>query len=147
MNDEEKQLIRDFFNYPEKLRDAGIVRSNNVLGDIGEWLCVKKYGLVLANSGRNPDFDGYIEDKKVQVKLHNAPIGTNVNDVGNPEKYDELIIILGKQSRLRPKNVCEDGFLFYKFSAQEVKNNMKQNKKYSCAKKVLGEKEYECVIL
>jgi len=123
MTDEEKQLIRDFFNFPNKLRDAGIVRSNNVLGDIGEWLCVQKCGLTLVESGRNADFDGYIEDKKVQVKLHNAPIGTNV-DVGNPEKYDELIVILGKQSILRPQNSCDDGFLFYKFSAQEVKETI-----------------------
>lgn len=69
MTDSEKQLIRDFFACATKLLDAEIVRSDKLLGDIGEWLCVKKYSLILAESGRNPGFDGHIDGKKVQVKV------------------------------------------------------------------------------
>lgn len=95
-----KQLISEFFTVVLKLNDAGIVRSDKLLGDIGKWRCVKSYGLVLAESGRNKGFDGCIGDNKIQVKVHSAPIGTNVS-VGNPDKYDELIILVGPRSRLR----------------------------------------------
>lgn len=79
MCSERMVLIETFFQRISSLEEANIIRSNNFLGDIGEWLCVQKYGLVLEESGRHPGYDGKIEDMRVQVKLHNSPIRTNLN--------------------------------------------------------------------
>lgn len=135
MTDSEKQLIRDFFACATKLLDAGIVRSDKLLGDIGEWLCVKKYGLILADSGRNAGFDGHIDGKKVQVKVHNSPKGNNLS-VGNPDKYDEVIIIIGPRSRLINKD-SNNSFHVYRFTANEVKMLMQRASGHYCAKGVL----------
>ncbi|TGU74578.1 hypothetical protein E4633_03695 [Geomonas terrae] len=143
MTDSEKTLMRAFFHSAEKLYEANIVRSDKLLGDIGEWLCVKRYGLVLEQSGRHPGYDGLIGNRRVQVKVHNSPEGTNLN-VGDPEKYDELIVILGPRSRLRPGSRSFT-FHFYRFTAAEVEADMKRSSGYYCAKTVLAGKEYEHV--
>lgn len=141
----EKQLISEFFTVASKLNDAGIVRSDKLLGDIGEWLCVKAYGLVLAESGRNKGFDGCIGDNKIQVKVHNAPIGTNVS-VGNPDNYDELIILIGPRSRLRNTDKTLS-FHVYRFSSNEVRDTMKRSSGFYCAKGTLENKKYESISL
>jgi hypothetical protein len=145
MDANEKQLISEFFAVASKLNDAGIVRSDKLLGDIGEWLCVKTYGLVLAESGRNTGFDGCIGDNKTQVKVHNAPIGTNIS-VGNPDKYDELIILIGPRSRLRNTD-NKLSFHVYRFSSNEVRETMKQTSGFYCAKGTLEDKQYDAISL
>lgn len=145
MDTTEKQLISEFFAVASKLNDAGIVRSDKLLGDIGEWLCVKAYGLVLAESGRNKGCDGYIGNKKIQVKVHNAPIGTNIS-AGNPDKYDELIILIGPRSRLRNTD-NKLSFHVYRFSSNEVRETMKRSSGYYCAKGTLERKKYEAISL
>ena len=122
MEASEKQLIREYFESVAKLQDANIVRSAKVLGDLGEWICVRKYGLVLESSGRHPGYDGKINNEKVQVKVHNSPEGTNLS-VGNPEKYDHLIVLIGPRSKLRIGNV-EASFHSYRFTSAEVKSSM-----------------------
>ena len=64
MDDTEKKLIREYFASVAKLQDKQIVRSDKVLGDLGEWVCVKHYGLVLERSGRHPGYDGKIKMKE-----------------------------------------------------------------------------------
>lgn len=145
MTSAEKQLIRDFFDCASKLLDAKIVRSDKLLGDIGEWLCVEKYGLVLASSGRNPGFDGLIGKEKVQVKVHNSPKGTNLA-VGNPEKYDKLIVIIGPRSRLRHEDSA-NSFHVYHFTANEVKTLMMQASGHYCAKEILHARNHESIAI
>ena len=119
------------------MQDAKIVRSDKLLGDIGEWLCVQNYGLVLEKSGRHPGYDGKIGKTRVQVKVHNSPTGTNLN-VGSPDKYDELIVILGPRSRLRV-DPNASAFHVYRFPAPDVKRNMQRKTGCYCAKKVLSD--------
>lgn len=145
MTKSEKKLIRDFFACAALLLDAKIVRSDKLLGDIGEWLCVKKYNLVLAISGRNPGFDGYIGRKKVQVKVHNSSKGTNLA-VGNPEKYDKLIVIIGPRSRLRHDNSVHS-FHVYHFRSDEVKTLMARASGYYCAKAILNTRKHESIAI
>jgi len=135
MNDNEKKLINNFFQSVEALHKSKIIRSDKVLGDFAEWLCVKKYGLVLATSGRNVGFDGLIGKLKVQVKAHNSPKGTNLS-VGNPDKYDMVYVIIGKNSCLRDVSKG-DGIHIYKFTSADVNNKMKRKKGFYCAKKIL----------
>lgn len=145
MDNTEKQLISEFFAVSSKLNDAGIVRSDKLLGDIGEWLCVKQYGLVLAESGRNKGYDGCIGDSKIQVKVHNAPIGTNVS-VGNPAKYDQIIILIGPRSRLRNTDK-KLSFHIYRFTSIEVRETMKRSSGFYCAKGTLRNKPYDEISL
>ena len=136
MNDTEKKLLRHFFGFTANLIEAGIVRSDKILGDIAEWLCVKNFGLVLCQSSRQTGFDGYIGTSKVQVKMHNSPEGTNLS-VGTPSAYDELIVIIGPRSKLRINDV-ENCFLAYRFSSEEVTSLMKRSSGFYCAKTVLS---------
>lgn len=145
MDASDLQLISEFFAVASKLNDAGIVRSDKLLGDIGEWLCVKAYGLVLAESGRSKGFDGCIGDNEIQVKVHNAPIGTNVS-VGNPDNYDELIILIGPRSRLRDTDNTQS-FHVYRFSSNEVKSTMKRSSGFYCSKGTLEGKQHEAIAL
>lgn len=139
----ETKLIRDFFKSVAILQDKGIVRSDKVLGDIGEWVCVKKYGLVLELSGRHPGYDGRINNEKVQVKVHNSPKGTNLS-AGNPDKYDHLIVLIGPKSRLRIGGVGES-FHAYRFTSVEVKKLMARKSGHYCAKAILNERSYDSI--
>lgn len=145
MKDSETLLIKAFFDCIAKLMDANIIRSNTSIGDIGEWLCVHKYGLKLNESSRHPGFDGWIGQEKVQVKLHNSPKGKNLN-VGNPDKYDKLIILLGPNSYLRVHDSVIS-FHAYNFTSSEVKQLMKRKRGYFCAKKICNINPYESIIL
>jgi len=140
MDATEKKIIRGYFKAVEKLQDKNIIRSDKVLGDLGEWICVDKFGLVLEESGRHPGYDGKINGEKVQVKVHNSPEGTNLS-VGNPEKYNQLIVLIGPRSKLRIEE-RDDSFHVYRFSSAEVENTMSRSSGYYCAKGVLKSKNY-----
>lgn len=143
MEASDKQLIREYFESVAKLQDANIVRSDKVLGDLGEWICVRKYGLVLESSGRHPGFDGKINNEKVQVKVHNSPEGTNIS-VGDPEKYDHLIVLIGPRSKLRI-GIVDESFHSYRFTSAEVKSSMTRSSGHYCAKRTLQNKQYESI--
>lgn len=145
MTNNEKLLIREFFSYVTKLHEAKIARSDNLLGDIGEWICVSRYGLVLTDSRRNPGFDGYINGKKIQVKMHNSPTKTNLL-LGEPEKYDEAIVIVGPRS-LWAKPDPSTFFYVYRFSALEVKTLMRRRTGYYCAKTTLRTKTPDLIAI
>lgn len=142
---EELQLLREFEDVKARLRVAGIVRSGNVTGDIGEWLMVRQYGLELHPSCRNKGFEGYIELEGVryraQVKVHNAGIGKN-QMVGDPTMYDMLIVLIGPESTLRDASVKEGGpgsFHVYIFEPADIMARMHRYRDgtYSFAKTVL----------
>jgi hypothetical protein len=122
----ERQLLREYHDVCARLRKAGLARSGNISGDIGEWLIVQLYGLELVKSSRNKGFEGYIElegtPRRAQVKMHNSTEGTNHN-VGNPKLYDVLFVVLGPASKLRDPRITEcgrDSFHVYVFEPWEV---------------------------
>lgn len=101
LNADEKDLLNKFFKAVEELKDAKIIRSDKYLGDIGEFLACKFFELTPMKSGRHPDYDAETKDGKlVQIKYHDSPKRTNIY-VGNPEKYDKLVIVLGPRSFFR----------------------------------------------
>jgi hypothetical protein len=136
-------LIKEYLACILKLRDAKIVRSGKILGDIGEWLCIQQFGLVPETSGRHPGYDGKIGNSRVQVKVHNSPEGTNLN-VGNPENYDELIVILGPHSRLRIGHT-KSSFNVYRFSSSNVTRLMKNESGFYCARAILENEHPEII--
>jgi len=143
MEASEKKLIREYFESVENLQNSNIVRSDKVLGDLGEWICVQKYGLVLEESGRHPGYDGKIGDETVQVKVHNSPEGTNLS-VGNPDKYDLLIVLIGPRSKLRIGG-RDESFHSYRFTSAEVKKLMARSSGHYCAKGILESRGHDSI--
>ena len=145
MTEDQRALIRDFFACAASLQDAQMIRSDKILGDLAEWICTDRYGLVLATSGRHPGYDGVIGKTKVQVKAHNSPKGTNLS-VGNPDLYDELIVLIGPRSRLRV-GLAGQTFHVYRFTASQVAANLRRAKGCYCAKGSLTGMTYDVVDL
>lgn len=143
MKASDKKLICEYFEAVAKLQSNNIVRSDKVLGDLGEWICVQKYGLVLEASGRHPDYDGKINNEKVQVKVHNSPERTNLS-VGNPNRYDHLIVLIGPRSKLRIGSI-DESFHSYRFTSAEVIKLMARRSGHYCAKGILKERNYESI--
>ena len=68
-------------------------------------------------SRREPRHDGYIEGKRVQVKFNG---GTSITiDAGNPNTYDELVVILGPNSVMRAPE-CSESYVIYRIPSEIV---------------------------
>ncbi|PPD42164.1 MAG: hypothetical protein CTY16_14850 [Methylobacter sp.] len=133
MNNETKQAISQFFESIEKLKQFGVFRSDKYLGDLGEYISQYFYNIELAKSGRQPGHDGIDSEGLVQVKYHGSITRTNI-DLGNPDEYQNLLIVLGPNSLLRNSSV-EGDFLVYRMSADTVRQFKNENKEtYSCGK-------------
>jgi hypothetical protein len=125
--------ISDFFAAVAQLRELGIIRSDKYLGDLGEYICTHFYGINLASSGRQAGYDGTDADGTIQVKYHGSTTRTNI-DLGDPEQYQNLLVVLGPSSLLRPTQFAGD-FLVYRMSAEQVRRHKNTDKgTYSCGK-------------
>ncbi|MCD9468559.1 hypothetical protein [Photobacterium iliopiscarium] len=131
-----KKAIDDYFNAIDKLKKLGIVRSKNTVGDIGEFLCTVAYPELRLDSKKTTEgYDAILDEKKIQIKYRNSQDGNNI-DLGFPEKYNEIIVVLGIDSAHRMIGDSDEDFLFYRFTSQEVKDHMvmPSGKKYSLSK-------------
>ncbi|MFY2558184.1 DUF6998 domain-containing protein [Corallococcus terminator] len=141
MTDEQMTAIGEFFAAAEKLKGLGIIRSDKYLGDIAEFLAVSQFGMTLASSGREPGHDGIIEGRKVQVKFNG---GTSKNiECGNPDDYDELIVVLGPNSIMRRPDITTH-FAIYRIPSDTVRGKTphKDNKR----RLAKGDLPSECLI-
>ncbi len=122
-SDEQARVLREYFKMPQKLKDAGIVRSKKILGDIGEFLCTKVYSnLELASQKNQKGYDATRNGKKIQIKFSDSSDAKNIN-LGNPSEYDEVIVVLGVNSSHRYSHECasrKGKILFYGFTKKEV---------------------------
>lgn len=60
--------LRLFDEAGQRLKDAGLLRSNNLVGDVGEWIAARYYGVELAKT-RTTGYDLITRDgRRVQVK-------------------------------------------------------------------------------
>jgi len=114
----QSRAINQFFSTVERLKSLKVIRSDKYLGDIAEFICKDQFGLKLAASGRQPGYDGHIRGKRVQVKF--AGGSSTTVDCGDPEKYDELLILLGPKSVLRSESNPK-GFVAYRVPRKVVK--------------------------
>ncbi len=136
MTPEQESAIARFFEAVERLEELDVIRSSRFLGDIGEFLCADTFGTVLADELRLPGYDGTHEGKRVQVKFNNSPTGNNIN-VGDPDKYEELVVILGPRSKLREADHGQGEFRVYRFESNDVRPWCTGKNKYYCAKERL----------
>jgi hypothetical protein len=119
--DEQDAAISDFFSAVQKLQSLGVIRSNKHIADIAEFICCEFLGMTLVKSGSQSGFDGWINGEKCQVKYSGGKSTTI--DLGNPDEYEHLFIVLGPGSALRPKNKVER-WLVYSISSEVVKQVM-----------------------
>lgn len=133
---EQVQAITEFMNAAAKLRSLTVIRSDRFLGDIGEFLAASEFQLTLAKSSRQEGHDTEGETNRVQIKFHNSPTRTNIN-LGNPDKYDRVLIVIGPDSRLHPGGSSTGRYCFYDFLASHVKTHFSTKKTYSCGKQAL----------
>ncbi|MEX8518861.1 MAG: hypothetical protein AB3X44_10135 [Leptothrix sp. (in: b-proteobacteria)] len=134
MENNHKNAINKFFLSLDELRNLGIVRFSVIFGDIGEFLCTKVFsGLSLEGRRTNHGYDATYEGQKVQIKFSNSSDAKNI-DLGNPEKYDVLIVVLGKKSTHIMLDDSNSDYLFYKYTSNEVKNKFKTNGKFKLSK-------------
>jgi hypothetical protein len=125
--------ISEFFDAVAKLRKLGVIRSDKYLGDLAEYIGQHFYEIELAVSGRQVGYDGVDKEGKVQVKYHGSPTRTNI-DLGDPNQYDNLLVVLGPGSLLRSTSHAEE-FLVYRMSSATARRHLNQKKgTYSCGK-------------
>ena len=118
MENEANQLILEFFTIVDKLKSMNVVWSDRYLGDIGEFLAARKYGVKLSDNLREPTIDGYIGKQSVQIKYSGSPTGTNIN-VGNADFYDILILVLTNSSLHYPDD-AEFDLVTYKIDMSDL---------------------------
>ena len=134
MTDIKKQAIDNYFIAIEILKSEGVIRSDSVFGDIGEYLCTLVFtGLALVKDKTNEGYDAEDGEKKIQIKFSNSKDTKNI-DLGEPSKYDSLIVVLGKQSAHRNKDDTNHEYLFYRYTSEEVIENFKVNSGYKLSK-------------
>ena len=133
MKDIEKLAIKEFFEKVSKLTELSIIHSDKYLGDIAEFITACFYNIELAESGREPGHDGVNEDGKVQIKYHGSITRTNI-DLGNPDEYETMFVVLEPNSLLRSNRYQED-FLLYRLSSEQVRQHINEKTQtYSCGK-------------
>lgn len=118
-----REALNKYYEALFELEQLGIIRSKNITGDIGEFLALRCYpGLHLVERQNNPDFDAVdVDGTKFQIKYSDSSKTENI-DIGDPSKYDKLIVILGPNSKHKQDN--SDSFSAYLFSKEELKNNL-----------------------
>lgn len=130
MNQQQQLALSNFRAAIKELKDVGVIRSDRYLGDIAEFLCADAFEIDLAENLRQIGHDGMRQDLKVQIKYGGGK-KTNI-DLGDPSTYDEVYVVLGKDSIVR-KHQGEADFFIYKLTANEVIKIGQTNKsKYSC---------------
>ena len=134
LNAEYKKMLYQFYELTKELRKAGIIRSDNIFGDIGEFLCNQVYpNLTLVQSKTNPSYDATENGRKIQIKFSDSTKAKNIH-VGDPDKYDELIVVLGPNSvhRYKKEDCSRKGkILFYRYTNQDVKKKFITKKGFS----------------
>tara|TARA_R110001592_G_C13188743_1_gene752054 strand:+ start:9424 stop:9849 length:426 start_codon:yes stop_codon:yes gene_type:complete len=69
----ELKTITDCF---KSLKEKGIIRSNNLVGDLGEYYCKQNFGITLSESKVQKGYDGVDEKgRTVQIKTRKIPRG------------------------------------------------------------------------
>lgn len=114
---EQKDAITNFYKAIKLLKEKNVIRSKIVFGDIGEFLATIVFkNLTLVKEKTQSGYDATIEQKKVQIKFSDSFDTKNIN-LGDPNMYDELIVILTKESShiFKDDKNLKKRFLFLSF--------------------------------
>lgn len=131
MNNQQKLSIERFAAAIEGLKEARVIRSHKYLGDIAEFLCADAFSIILSENLREKGHDGMRGTLRVQVKYGGGK-KTNVS-LGDPDHYDEIYVVLGRESVVRAPEFNGD-FVVYRLTSQEVRGMQTKNGSYSCGR-------------
>jgi hypothetical protein len=143
MNKQQKTTMNQFFKVAKKLSKLGVIRSSKYLGDIAEFICSNLYEIQLNPSGRAIGFDGTdLNGNKVEVKYHGGESGNNIDLSGYKKNqiFNDLYIILGPDSKIRPDNSPPETYLVYRIE------NYTYEKYGNMAKTILSEIGFDKVL-
>lgn len=113
------KLIKEFFEVAKKMKSENIIKSSKYVGDIGEFICSNLYGIKLCVSQRHKGYDGIDhQGKRVEIKFHNGEDGTNIQmdkyiGINLNDRFQTLYVVLGPESKIRPKGIEENTYLIY----------------------------------
>jgi len=79
------QALAEIQNGMEKLRSLGVIRSQKVVGDLGEWLVAQVFGGEIAASKGNADWDVIADGERIQVKAHAKAADNSTRWTGFPK--------------------------------------------------------------
>jgi hypothetical protein len=126
MDEKVKSALRDFFAAQGKLHEFGVIGSKHYIDDIAVYLCSIIYGLdPVGKKGKDPGYEGLIGASRVAVRLTNCPTGTPVR-IAAPVAFDELIIVLGPNSWMRPEGIDAE-FICYRLGKDEVMERFRES--------------------
>lgn len=129
----ELKTITDCFN---SLKVKGIIRSNNLVGDLGEYYCEQNFGIILCDSKVQKGYDGVDEfGREVQIKTRKTPTnGASVYFknldfsyclfVELNENYELVEVLKISREEIR-KNLFKDDI---RTSVSRIKNKAKNSK-------------------
>lgn len=133
MTSDQETAIATFFEAVARLEELEIIRSSRYLGDIGEFLCSKAFGTELVPQLRQRGHDGMLGKDRVQIKFNNSTKGKNI-DVGDPNDYEVLVVVIGAKSKLREVDHGPAEFRLYRYAKAEVLSWRTANGNFYCAK-------------
>jgi hypothetical protein len=119
-----RAAINDFTSAKGKLRKMDVVRSERLVGEIGEWFVAELYGGDRATSTSQKGWDVVVGQTKIQVKTHakgddNTARWTELkNDL---EGFDELAVVVFTKDFILEE--------FYRVPIADVRNALKPSGK------------------
>ncbi|EKB7281947.1 hypothetical protein OOY67_004500 [Vibrio parahaemolyticus] len=91
-------------------------------------------GLQLEKRKNNPNIDAWLGKESVQIKFSDSAYTENIA-LGNPDKYNRLIVVLGKNSKHRKTDSPDADFLFYSYTSNEVKEKFMTSTNHTLTKR------------
>jgi len=140
---DQKSAIKDFFKAANSLKSLRIIRSTSYVGNIAEFVCANLYNVKLSDSQREEGLDGVdSKGRNIEIKFHNGVSGTNIimSKYSDFQNFDDLIIMLGPLSKIRPYNLPKKTYVTYKIKEYSYK------KHGNIAKTLLTETGYDFLL-
>jgi hypothetical protein len=126
MDEKVKSALKSFFSAQGKLHEFGVIGSKHYIDDIVVYLCSEIYGMEPVGKGQKSlGYEGLIGASRVAVRLTNCPTGTPIR-IAAPVAFDELIVILGPNSWMRPEGIDAE-FICYRLGKEEVLERFRES--------------------
>ena len=112
----------------KSLKDKSIIRTKNLVGDLGEYYCKEYFGLTLEENAVNKGFDAIDnEGKKVEIKTRRTPVGKS-KVIFRSFDFDYCIYV--------ELNEFYEPIQFLKIEVNELVNNLEKNYKRLSVSKI-----------
>ncbi len=125
-----REALNDLAEAKQRLSDLNVIRSERLVGEIGEWFFTAIYGGKRAISSSQKGWDIELDDKKIQIKTHAKGDKNNARwteiDEEKVKEFEELVIIVfTKEFYLKE---------FYKIQKEAIGNLLEQSGKIKVLK-------------